>query len=105
MLHLYHAVVAVEDLVAAITDRRALGFTVVRGGIHANRATHNALMIFLDGTYLELLRDPSPDVLDSALYFFFDATCIRDVIDIIQNIRGNDPSLTVRNVPARIPPE
>lgn len=55
MLHLDHAVIAVTDLDLAIRDYRDLGFTVVRGGIHANRATQNALVIFLDGTYLELL--------------------------------------------------
>lgn len=50
-----HAVIAVHDLEAAIRDYEALGFTVKRGGVHANRATKNALVVFLDGTYLELL--------------------------------------------------
>jgi catechol 2,3-dioxygenase-like lactoylglutathione lyase family enzyme len=54
-LHLDHAVISVQDLDAAVHDYRDLGFTVVMGGIHANRATHNALISFLDGTYLELL--------------------------------------------------
>jgi catechol 2,3-dioxygenase-like lactoylglutathione lyase family enzyme len=53
--HLDHVVIAVHNLDAAIQDYRALGFTVVRGGTHANRATQNALITFLDGTYLELL--------------------------------------------------
>ncbi|MFN8373741.1 MAG: VOC family protein [Anaerolineae bacterium] len=50
-----HAVIAVEDLDGAMADYRALGFTVFRGGVHANRATENALIVFEDGTYLELL--------------------------------------------------
>ena len=50
-----HVVIAVHNLEAAIQDYRALGFTVVRGGIHASRATQNALITFPDGTYLELL--------------------------------------------------
>jgi catechol 2,3-dioxygenase-like lactoylglutathione lyase family enzyme len=50
-----HAVIAVKDLDAAIQDYRDLGFTVFRGGVHANRATENALIVFEDGTYLELL--------------------------------------------------
>ena len=54
-LELDHVVIAVLDLDAAIQDYRALGFTVRRGGIHANRATHNALITFADATYLELL--------------------------------------------------
>ena len=54
-LQLDHIVIATADLDAAFEDYRALGFTVVRGGVHANRATHNALITFADGTYLELL--------------------------------------------------
>src|SRR5207249_370550 len=34
---------------------RALGFTVVPGGVHAGGLTHNALIPFADGRYLELL--------------------------------------------------
>jgi len=55
VLHLDHAVIAVHDLDAAIQDYRSLGFTVTLGGAHANRATHNALITFANGTYLELL--------------------------------------------------
>jgi catechol 2,3-dioxygenase-like lactoylglutathione lyase family enzyme len=54
-LHLDHAVIAVNDLEQAIHDYRSLGFTVMPGGTHANRATHNALIPFANGTYLELL--------------------------------------------------
>lgn len=67
-LHLDHAVIAVDDLDAAIRDYRRLGFTVVPGGIHANRATHNALITFTNGTYLELLaatgEPPVPGAID-----------------------------------------
>lgn len=63
-----HAVIAVDDLDVAIEDYRALGFTVKRGGVHANGATHNALVVFLDGTYLELLartgEPPTPGMVD-----------------------------------------
>lgn len=54
-LHLDHAVIAVNDLEQAIHDYHSLGFTVMPGGTHANRATHNALITFANGTYLELL--------------------------------------------------
>lgn len=54
-LCLDHAIVAVHDLEQAIHDHRSLGFTVIPGGVHANRATHNALIAFANGTYLELL--------------------------------------------------
>lgn len=67
-LSLDHAVIAVHTLEAGIRDYRALGFTVMRGGTHANRATQNALITFSDGTYLELLtatgEPPVPDVID-----------------------------------------
>lgn len=67
-LQLDHAVIAVNDLDAAIRDYRSLGFTVVPGGLHANRATHNALITFPNGTYLELLaatgEPPAPGLID-----------------------------------------
>ncbi len=67
-LHLDHIVVAVADLDRASEDYRALGFTVNKGGTHANRATHNALVVFEDGTYIELLaptgEDPLPGLID-----------------------------------------
>jgi len=67
-LQLDHAVIAVDDLDAAVQNYRALGFTVVRGGVHANRATHNALITFADETYLELLaatgEPPIPGAID-----------------------------------------
>ncbi|KAI0696557.1 glyoxalase-like domain-containing protein [Cerioporus squamosus] len=43
---------------------RKLGFTVIPGGTHAGGATANALVVFADGTYLELIhfvRPPEPD--------------------------------------------
>jgi hypothetical protein len=50
-----HAVIFVEDLRQAANDYAALGFQVVPGGVHAGGLTHNALVPFADGTYLELL--------------------------------------------------
>jgi catechol 2,3-dioxygenase-like lactoylglutathione lyase family enzyme len=54
-LSLDHIVILVEELEAAIADYRALGFTVQRGGTHADGATHNALVGFADGSYLEII--------------------------------------------------
>ena len=68
ILTLDHVVIAVDNLDQAIQDYEALGFTVLRGGVHANRATHNALIAFSDGTYIELLahtgEDPLPGMID-----------------------------------------
>ncbi len=57
-----HIVIAVRDLARAIDDYRALGFTVVAGGEHPGRTSHNALVVFADGAYLELIawRAPAP---------------------------------------------
>ncbi len=50
-----HAVIAVNDLDQAVADYCALGFTTTYGGEHATGTTHNALICFQDGSYLELL--------------------------------------------------
>jgi len=50
-----HAVILVNDLDKASTDYRVLGFNVFYGGKHADGKTHNALIVFRDGTYIELL--------------------------------------------------
>lgn len=68
-LRLDHVVIAVHDLDAAIQDYRAIGFTVVQGGIHANHATHNALITFSDETYLELLAPTGETPLSGVIDF------------------------------------
>jgi hypothetical protein len=50
-----HVVVAVNDLNQAIADYEELGFTVTPGGDHAHRGSHNALITFQDGSYIELI--------------------------------------------------
>src|SRR6058998_2618487 len=49
-----HIVIAVPDLAAARESYAALGFTVVPGGRHPV-GTHNALIAFGDGSYVELI--------------------------------------------------
>lgn len=55
-----HIVIVVEDLDLAIAGYERLGFTVARGGRHPI-GTHNALIGFADGAYIELIAflDPS----------------------------------------------
>jgi hypothetical protein len=60
MLTLDHLVILVDDLHQAVTDYTALGFTVTPGGTHADGLTHNALVVFADGTYLELIAFVDP---------------------------------------------
>ena len=54
-LSLDHVILVVSDLQVASRQFSQLGFTVVQGGVHSGGLTHNALVPFPDGTYLELL--------------------------------------------------
>jgi len=49
-----HVIILVDDLDQGIEQYRKLGFTVTPGGKHP-RFTHNALVTFADGSYLELI--------------------------------------------------
>jgi catechol 2,3-dioxygenase-like lactoylglutathione lyase family enzyme len=55
IMRLDHVVIVVKDLEQAVHDYQELGFTVTAGGEHADGRTHNALIAFADGTYLELI--------------------------------------------------
>jgi catechol 2,3-dioxygenase-like lactoylglutathione lyase family enzyme len=55
-----HVVIAVSDLDRAISDYQGLGFTVLRGGEHPRRGSVNALVVFQDSTYFELIAFPRP---------------------------------------------
>ena len=63
LLRLDHVVIAVRDLERATARYEADGFTVTAGGRHPGRNTSNALVVFEDGAYLELITysAPSPD--------------------------------------------
>ena len=49
-----HLVIVVKDLDEAARDYRQLGFTVVPGGQHPV-GSHNVLISFADGSYLEII--------------------------------------------------
>jgi catechol 2,3-dioxygenase-like lactoylglutathione lyase family enzyme len=55
-----HIVIAVPDLEVASKSYTALGFTVVPGGRHPV-GTHNALIAFADGAYIELIAFYQPN--------------------------------------------
>lgn len=50
-----HLVIISPDLEKAIADASQAGFTVVPDGTHKDGNTHNALVAFQDGTYIELI--------------------------------------------------
>lgn len=50
-----HVVIISADLDTAIENARAAGFTVIPGGTHGDGRTHNALISFADGAYIELI--------------------------------------------------
>lgn len=56
-----HVVILVRDLAQTTADYAAAGFAVTPGGEHASGGTHNALIGFADGTYLELIAFRAPD--------------------------------------------
>jgi hypothetical protein len=58
-----HVVIAVNDLDHAVADYQSLGFTVYPGGVHHGGASHNALVVFADGAYFEIIayRKAAPD--------------------------------------------
>jgi catechol 2,3-dioxygenase-like lactoylglutathione lyase family enzyme len=57
-----HIVIAVKDLDRAVANYRSLGFTVHPGGVHHGGVSHNALIVFADGSYVELIafREDAP---------------------------------------------
>jgi catechol 2,3-dioxygenase-like lactoylglutathione lyase family enzyme len=55
-----HVAIVVNDLESAIASYPRAGFTVVRGGKHPI-GTHNALIAFADGSYLELIAFLKPN--------------------------------------------
>lgn len=50
-----HLVIISDDLDTAVRNARKAGFTVVPGGTHGDGNTHNALIGFRDGSYIELI--------------------------------------------------
>ncbi|MBM4133502.1 MAG: VOC family protein [Nitrospira sp.] len=57
-----HLLIAVEDLPKAMELYRRLGFQVLVGGEHPTVGTHNALVSFSDGCYLELIGVKKPEL-------------------------------------------
>ena len=61
LTRLDHLVILVRDLDLAVRGYEGLGFAVTPGGEHADGLTRNALIPFIDGTYLELVAFLDPE--------------------------------------------
>lgn len=59
-----HAIIAVTSLESANAAFEAMGFNVVTGGVHSGGLTHNSLVAFSDGSYLELMAPTDLQLLD-----------------------------------------
>jgi hypothetical protein len=59
-LSIDHLIIVVRNLELATNQFNQLGFTTIPGGVHSGGYTHNALVPFTDGTYLELLATTRP---------------------------------------------
>ncbi len=64
-LYFDHAIILVNDLQVGIDHYKSRGFNPFFGGVHAGGKTHNSLIVFEDGTYLELLAPTSPELLQN----------------------------------------
>lgn len=58
-----HMIIVVKNLELASNQFNQVGFSVIPGGVHSGGLTHNALVPFQDGTYLELLATTRPATL------------------------------------------
>ncbi|MBI2940142.1 MAG: VOC family protein [Chloroflexi bacterium] len=56
-----HLVILARDLGDSLVAYERLGFTVTPGGEHPGQGTHNALIPFADGAYIELIAFRDPD--------------------------------------------
>ena len=56
-----HIVIVDQDLNTLVEQAESLGFTVTPGGEHAGGMTHNALIAFKDGSYIELIAFLEPE--------------------------------------------
>jgi hypothetical protein len=57
-----HAVVVVNDLNSSIDEFKKAGYTVVPGGEFPGAQTHNALIPFADGSYIEVFAPVDPEL-------------------------------------------
>lgn len=85
---------SVESLVAQSSDVDA---DVRRTAIYKLKSLMKGKTVdFLLPVLRPLLTDPSPDVRISTVSFFSQRPELNDVVDVLQDMAANDPSLAIR---------
>ncbi len=97
-LTLDHLIITVNDLDAAMKQYEAQGYTVRFGGVHADGATHNALIIFADGSYIELLAKTSPDAKTAYQHYFNHGEGITGYALLVDSLDEQISKLTANGV-------
>ncbi|MDQ7024442.1 MAG: VOC family protein [Anaerolineae bacterium] len=68
-LSIDHIVISVNDVTTAIETYQERGFNAFYGGKHASGQTHNGLVVFDDGSYLELIAFVEPEKVDEGEFY------------------------------------
>ncbi len=112
-----HFIVLVNDLNAAVETFRSIGFDVRAGGEHPAFGSHNALVAFADGSYLELLAFKDPALAASTFWgdgvrklkvgegFGAFVLSSNDLAKDVQNIRQRGLEITDPQPGSRMRPE
>lgn len=102
-LKLDHIIIAVDDLNKATEDYKAAGFNAFYGGEHANGTTHNALVCFADGSYLELIartdKEPRDELIADFRTWFDRGTGLIGYALISDDLDGDLAGIRERELP------
>lgn len=107
-----HVIICVFGLEEAMEAFRALGFNPVVGGTHAGGKTHNALIVFRDSTYIELLAPTSPALLEhldprdrsNFLFLFAGGEGYRGYALVSDNLEGDVAAIQERGLAVDLQP-
>ncbi|BCX02660.1 MAG: hypothetical protein KatS3mg053_0598 [Candidatus Roseilinea sp.] len=97
-MELDHVVILVDDLDAALQAWRDAGFNVTPGGVHADGLTHNALICFADGSYIELLAFRTPAATAHRWERFRAFPGLIDYAILIENLPAFVPQVSARGL-------
>lgn len=95
-----HLVIIVRDLDMASEKASAAGFTVVPGGEHGSGLSHNALIAFQDGSYIELFAflDPNAPTANPWWTRLWDGGGLVDYALLSQDLAAETAAIQTRGV-------